>query len=185
MSWIKVASLSVLSCLLVGCAGYSTWPPVDEKFAGKNLVNYEPMPRVIGDAVSFVTLRYPAVDRPTKGQLYDEPFVLNLPSGADGEAYERIIARIGRGCQAPSESNTSLPTYHVTRAIIRNVTAEVDVVRPVLGLGDTVRYQGVTVYLNGGLNGWTVANHRAYPLGLFDVPARNIPAPVIPVISAP
>lgn len=162
----------------VGCT-QSTWPPIEEggRQTNPSQINNAPIPQVIGEALSLVTLRYPPVSNAERGKIYDQPFAICLPAGADAESYDRVVNRVQRGAEAATEENTTLPTYYISRVIVRGVTAEVDVLRPVPELGagaeGGVRYQGVTVYLLGSLGTWKVDSHHTFPVGMFDVPART------------
>lgn len=161
----------------VGCT-QSTWPPVEEggRQTNPSHINNAPIPQVIGEALSLVTLRYPPVSNAERGKIYDQPFAICLPAGADGESYDRVVNRVQRGAEPATDENTALPTYYITRVIVRGVTAEVDVLRPVPELGagaEGARYQGVTVYLLGSLGTWKVDSHHTFPVGMFDVPTRT------------
>lgn len=176
----------VLGTLLVSAAtggcSYSTWPPVEEGGRQTNpaQINNAPTPQVIGEALSMVTLRYPPVGNAERGKVYDAPYAFCLPEGADAESYDRVATRAranGRGAQPATDENTALPTYYISRVIVRGVTAEVDVLRPVPELGvdsqGRPRYQGMTVYLLGSLGSWKADKHHTFPVGMFDVPART------------
>ncbi|HZW06760.1 MAG TPA: hypothetical protein VFF65_06525 [Phycisphaerales bacterium] len=176
--------LPLALCLLgaalatAGCT-YSTWPPVEggERQTNPSQINSAPTPQVIGEALSMVTLRYPPVGNAERGRVYDVPFAFCLPAGADAESYDLVARRVRRGAQPATEENASLPTYYISRVIVRGVTAEVDVLRPVPELGadaqGRVRYQGVTVYLLGSLGSWKADRHHTFPVGIFDVPERT------------
>ncbi len=173
----------VLACgAVIGGCSHSTWPPVEDGSRQTNpaQINNAPVPQVIGEALSLVTLRYPPVGNAERGKVYDAPFAVCLPEGADAESYDRVVARVsrdGRSAEAATEQNTDLPTYYITRVIVRGVTAEVDVLHPVPLLGTDAdgraRYQGVTVYLLGSFGSWKADRHHTFPVGMFDVPART------------
>ena len=164
----------------VGCT-QSTWPPIEEggRQTSPSHINNAPIPQVMGEALSLVTLRYPPVSNAERGKIYEQPFAICLPAGADAESYDRVVNRVQRGAQAATDENTALPTYYISRVIVRGVTAEVDVLRPVpeLSAEGAVRYQGVTVYLLGSLGTWKVDSHHTFPVGMFDVPARTTRPP--------
>jgi len=183
VSTTRANRLCLLAAPLLLCAcTHSTWPPLEEgsRQSSTANINNAPIPAVIGDALSVVTLRYPPVANAERGKVYDAPFAVSLPAGADAAAYDHVVSRVrqgGRGAEPATEENASLPTYYVTRIIVRAVTAEVDVVRPVPDLGTSpdgaARYQGVTVYLSGSLGSWKVESHHSFPVGLADAPTRN------------
>ncbi|MFT3687121.1 MAG: hypothetical protein QM783_19730 [Phycisphaerales bacterium] len=169
------------AALALGACANSTWPPVEDLDGGTppsaSHVNYAPAPQVMGEALSFVTLRYPPVSRAERGQVYDTPFAFSLPPGADADAYDLVARRVQRGAQPATESNTDLQTYIVSRVIVRGVTAEVDILRPAIDLGTDAQgrahYQGVTVRLLNNLGGWKVDRHSSFPVGVIVVPERT------------
>lgn len=179
-SALTLGTLAAAAALAVfsGCT-QSTWPPIEEggRQTNPSHINNAPIPQVIGEALSLVTLRYPPVSNAERGKIYDQPFAICLPAGADAESYDRVVNRVQRGAEPATEENTALPTYYITRVIVRGVTAEVDVLRPVPELGagaeGGVRYQGVTVYLLGSLGTWKIDSHHTFPVGMFDVPTRT------------
>lgn len=183
----RVPSLALL-CAAAGLCGctYSTWPPIEEGARQNNpsQVNNMPTPVVVGEALSFVTLRYPPVANAERGMVYQDAFAFCLPAGTDAPSYDAIARRVQRGAQPADDSNKSLFTYYITRVIVRGVTAEVDILRPVPELGvdaqGNPRYQGVTVYLTGNFSNWKVERHHTFPVGLFDVPARTTRPVVLP-----
>ncbi|MBY0308931.1 MAG: hypothetical protein K2Q09_09335 [Phycisphaerales bacterium] len=187
---VRPALVALGLCALAGIGGagcvQSTWPPIEEGKSQSNpsQINSAPTPKVIGEALSFVTLRYPPVGLAERGRLYDVPFAFCLPPGADADAYDLIARRVQRGAQPATDANTDLPTYYVSRVIVRGVTAEVDVLRPVPELGadaqGRARYQGVTVYLLGSLSTWKADRHHTFPVGLFEVPERTTRPPTYP-----
>jgi hypothetical protein len=171
--------MSACAVLGLGACAHSTWPPVEDSGTQTNPshINYAPTPQVIGEALSFVTLRYPPVSRAERGQVYDTPFAFSLPPGADADAYDLVAKRVQRGAQPATEANSELQTYIVSSVIVRGVTAEVDVLRPAMDLGTDAQgrphYQGVSVHLLGNLGGWKVDRHHTFPVGVIDVPART------------
>ena len=176
------STLGLLLCAIVATAGgctNSTWPPIEEgsRQNSATQINYAPTPQVIAEALSMVTLRYPPVNNAERGQVYDTPFAFSLPAGADATSYDTVAARVQRGAQPATDANATLQTYIVSRVIVRAVTAEVDVLRPVPELGNDAqgkpRYQGVTVYLLGNLGTWKAERHHTFPVGMFDVPERT------------
>jgi hypothetical protein len=178
----SLCTLAAAAAMAAGGCSYSTWPPVEEGERQNNpgQINSVPTPQVIGEALSLVTLRYPPVTNAERGKIYDAPFAFSLPAGADAESYDRVATRVregGRGAQPATEQNAGLPTYIVSRVIVRGVTAEVDVLRPVAELGNDAQgrphYQGVTVYLLGNIGTWKADRHHTFPIGIFDVPART------------
>jgi hypothetical protein len=167
--------IAAAASTLAGC-GYATWPPVEERFAKSGQINFEPSVFVVGEALSWVTLRYPPVRDAERGVIYVSAFAINLPEGTSWESAQRVVRRVGRGAEIAAPDNRNLYTYSVTRAIVRGTTAEVDVVRPVPDLGRDAdgnpRLQGITVRLVGGTKPWRVLSHRTFPVGIMDVPAR-------------
>ena len=190
----RATILSLIACAaataaITGCT-HSSWPPIEESERNSSLsqINNAPTPQVIGEALSLVTLRYPPVSNAERGQVYDTPFAFSLPSGADADAYDAVARRVQRGAQPATDANANLTTYIVSRVIVRGVTAEVDVLRPVPDLGTDaqgkVRYQGVTVYLTGSLGSWKAGKHHTFPVGMFDVPERTTKPEVLPTWGA-
>ena len=176
----NVLALGLLACAAAtGACSYSTWPPIEDGAAQTNTsqINYSPTPQVMAEALSLVTLRYPPVSNAERGQVYETPFAVCLPPGANAASYDAVIARVQRGAQPDTADNAALQTYYVSRVIVRGVTAEVDVLRPVPELGTDgegkPRYQGVTVYLTGNLGTWKAQRHHTFPTGMFDVPQRT------------
>jgi hypothetical protein len=185
-----VLTLGLLTCaaalsLSAGCS-HSTWPPIEEGpgEANTSQINNEPTPQVIGEALSLITLRHPPVSNAERGKVYEVPFAFSLPAGANADAYDAVARRVQRGAQPATAQNADLPTYIITRVIVRAVSAEVDVLRPVPDLGldqqGNVRYQGVTVYLSGSLGTWKAQRHHTFPVGMFDVPQRTTRPDVYP-----
>lgn len=177
-----VAPIALACAAVIGGCTHSTWPPVEDGNRQTNpaQINNAPVPQVIGEALSLVTLRYPPVGNAERGRVYDAPFAVCLPEGADAESYDRVVTRVkvgGRGAEPATAQNAGLPTYYITRVIVRGVTAEVDVLHPVPLLGTDgegrTRYQGVTVYLLGSFGSWKADRHHTFPVGMFDVPART------------
>ena len=176
--------------LALGGCTYSTWPPIEEgrRQESASNINHEPTPLVISEALSFVTLRYPPVEGAERGLVYERPFAVSLPAGADGESYDYVVRRVQRGAQAATEENASLYTYFVTRVISRVTWAEVDVLRPVPELGPDAqgrpRYQGITVHLRGTFSNWRIEGHRTFPVGMMDVPERTVRPTTAPTWGA-
>lgn len=174
--WMLAAVVGV-AAVLAGChGGYSSWPPVGGNTADNN-INGGSMPVVMATALRWTARRYPPVAEPEVGMEYDVAFAVNLPPGSSDATYENVVGWIGPLANPMTPQTESLPTYHVRRVEIRGPVAEVDVVRPVVGLtpgpdGQTV-YQGVTVLVRGGQHPWKVESHRVFPLGMMDVPART------------
>jgi hypothetical protein len=162
-----------------GCV--SSWPPIEDRQIGKDHVNYAPAPELAGHALAWATLRYPPVAKPVRGEVYETPLALSLPDGTWDETYWRVVERV-KGTrpgqiQPAMPSNRDWYTYFITRVIVRNVSAEVDVVRPNpdIGLDETgrPRYQKVTIYFSGGHRPWVITSVKAFPLGMGDMPERN------------
>jgi hypothetical protein len=172
---IVLGTAACAASLISGC-GYATWPPVEERFAKSGQINFEPSVIVVGEALSWVTLRHPPVRDAVRGVVYDAAFAINFPEGTSWESAQRVVRRVGRGAEVAGPDNRNLYTYSITRAIVRGTTAEVDVVRPVPDLGRDAdgnpRLQGITLRLVGGTKPWRVLNHRTYPVGIVDVPVR-------------
>lgn len=175
---LRLGLLAVAGALagsVAGC-GYATWPPIEERYAKSGQINFEPSVVVVGEAISWVTLRYPPVRDAERGVVYNQAFAINLPEGTSWESAQRVVRRVGRGAEIAAPDNRELYTYSVTRAIVRGTTAEVDVVRPVPDLGRDAegnsRLQGITIHLVGGTKPWRVISHRTFPVGIVDVPPR-------------
>ncbi|MBA4040032.1 MAG: hypothetical protein C0468_06895, partial [Planctomyces sp.] len=181
----RARSAALLTALTVlagaaGCvsSGYTNWPPVGGDTAS-NDVNFGGVPPAIIEAVYWTSRRFPPVADPVPGSAYDQPFAVNLPPGLSTAWQDQLLRRIGPGGDLLRTDNDQLPTYHVARVTIRGLRAEIDVIRPVLGLAapsddPTARvHQTVTVYLTGGVGPWRVEDFRLRPVGLVTLPPAN------------
>jgi len=121
---------------------------------------------VVREALRYVVGRYPAGGR----------FAVNLIKGTQPNMADFIMRELPAGAELVSEDNTDLPTYHVGVTRIRMGAAKVDIIRPVVELGENpgggYKTQAVTVHLEGGLNPWRVTLMQRWALGAVDVPER-------------
>jgi hypothetical protein len=182
-----LATLLLSLLALPACVGYATWPPVNgSENATFTQINYVPAPEIIAEAVLRVSLRYTPAAEMDRGEVYQGPIAVSLPPGASAATYRLITSRVGPNFEPATEANAELPTYYVTRVNIRSTVAEIDVLAPAPRFGATGqdRYQLVSVNLAGGTQPWRVMSHRAYPVGMFPLPARNtIPAEIDPLTT--
>lgn len=175
---LLAAALVGAALPLGGCpsAGFSNWPPVDGNWASNN-VNAPPFHQVCMTALNWTTRKYPPVENPELGVVYQEPYAINLPAGTSPELYVRTAEQLGGQAQPLTEENTDLPTYHIHTVEIRGTEAWVTVLYPFLNLGagpDGQRlYRAVRIRLLGGVGDWRVSTHYAYPISVVEVPEPN------------
>jgi len=170
VAWIRTAiGVAVLSGagLLGGCVGYSSYPEVESLASSSpNFIQVKP---VVEEALREVIERY----HPDWAGAY----AVNLPSGMTATAQEAIVAELGDDARAMTRENAHLPTYSVGRIWVRGAKAKVDVIRPVLEIGPKpdggIAYQGMTVWLNAGLNPWRVDFVQPWAIGVVEAPGLN------------
>lgn len=158
---------------LGGCTSYSSTPGIEGKFAaeGPNAPRAESAALA---ALQFAVTRYPpGGPRPeattaleASSLKADFPLSVNMPLGTRRGVYERVASMLGPQVEA-YQGKTALPIYTVERVWVRERTATVDVLRPMLELprtndGEPV-YQRLTVRLEGSFRPWRVVHVRAWP----------------------
>ncbi len=161
------AAILVGTGLLGGCVGYSSYPEVESLApSSPNFIQVKP---VVEEALREVIERY----HPDWAGAY----AVNLPAGMTAAAQEEILEKLGDDARAMTQANAHLPTYSVGRIWVRGAKAKVDVIRPVLEIGPKpdggIAYQGMTVWLNAGLNPWRVDFVQPWAIGVVEAPALN------------
>lgn len=163
----RLALTAAVLAGLAGCVGYSSYPGVDSLApSSTNFIQVKP---AVTAALREVTERY--------HPEWAGAFVINLPAGMTPEAQEQILADLGPDARAMTPETVHFPTYHVGRIWVRGPEAKIDIVRPVLELGPRpdggIVYQGMTVWLNGGLNPWAVDFVQPWSVGVVTPPDAN------------
>ncbi len=164
----RFALAALVSIILSGCAGYTTYPapePGTTSDAAFNSPNVPPAPDVIFTALEYSIDRFPI----------NGPYAINLPPELDAKRVDYIIGLLkDPNAAVLTESNQDLPTYHVARIWIRAGRAQVDVFRPVTDIpgpqGGQVT-QMVTVNLKPHFTRWQVESARSAAIGVASPPA--------------
>ena len=179
-SLATAGALMIGAGLLTACAGhgYSSWPEVNNWDSAGDDMNVAPSPEAMATALRWTIRRFPPVANPELGREYDEPLVINLPPMLRQNVAEDVLRRVGGRAQLATASNSgpdsTLPTYHVLRVLIRGANAEVEIIRPVLTIGSnaggTRLYQAVRLDLLGGFSPWRVTGHQSLAVGQASVP---------------
>ncbi|MFT5422793.1 MAG: hypothetical protein ACI89L_000562 [Phycisphaerales bacterium] len=148
-----------------GCMGYSNMNTDSGSISVTN-PNARTPSEVVREALRYVVGRYPAGGR----------FAVNLVKGTQPNMADFIMRELPAGAELVSEDNADLPTYHVGVIRIRMGEARVDIIRPVVELGELpgggYSTQAVTVHLEGGLNPWRVTLMQRWALGAVEIPER-------------
>lgn len=165
---LRLVALIGLTLGLVGCVGYTTYPPPGEGTgsgdAAFNSPNIPPAPEVIAVALRHIVERYPVAGA----------YALNLPAELSAKKSRRISKLLDDPKAQPLTSQTqTLPIYHVARIWIRGASAEVDIFRPVTDIpgppGVPVS-QLVTLSLKSNLARWRVVSTRSSAIGVASPP---------------
>lgn len=157
--------LGGLSLLLpLGCVGYSSYPKVEGVAPGSpNFIHVRP---VVAASLKEVIAKY----HPQSAGAY----TVNLPAGMTPSSRNDLVYGLGPDAMLLTHSTDALPIYHVGRVWIRGADARVDIIRPVLELGTTPTgepvYQGMTVWLQGGVNDWAVELVQPWSIGVVQPP---------------
>jgi hypothetical protein len=164
------ASAVVLAAAgLVGCVGYSTWPPREGSSVPSN-PNFNEMRLAMTAALAWTVDRYPPgpIDRPD----LETPVAINLPKGVRSSMYRIIVENVSDRAQPLRPDNVHLPIYHITGVTVIGDEATVNIARPVSGWGtDHPVYQGVTLELRGGMfREWGVVGHHVWTPGAMQPP---------------
>lgn len=150
-----------------GCVGYSSYPQIESMApSSPNFVQVRP---AIESALKEVVRRY----HPD----WAGPFAVNLPAEMTAEAQHIVIQKLGPDARPMTPETAHLPTYHVARVWVRGPKAKIDIVRPVLELGPQpdggIVYQGLTVWLDAGLNPWQVDFIQPWSMAVTSPPDAN------------
>jgi len=148
---------------LTGCSSYTNISTADGVGAVTN-PNARVPSEVVREALRYVITRYPAGDT----------YAVNLLPRTNTTMGDFIMRDLPAGVRLASETNRDLPTYHVGVTRVRGGIAKVDIIRPVVELGEQPgggwATQAVTVHLDGGINPWRVERVQRWAFGAVDVP---------------
>lgn len=152
---------------LGGCFGYSSYPQIESMApSSPNFVQVRP---AMETALKEVVDRY--------HPEWAGAFAVNLPAEMTVEAQRIVLAKLGPDARAMTPETVHLPTYHVARVWVRGPEAKIDIVRPVLDLGPnpdgSIAYQGMTVWLDAGLNPWRVNFIQPWSMSVTSPPDAN------------
>lgn len=161
-SWMLLAAGLLL--IPAGCVGYSSYPKVEGVAPGSpNFIQVKP---VVIASLKAVAEKY----HPDSAG----PYAVNLPAGLTREGREDVFHYLDVNAVPLSHRTDDLPIYHVGRVWVRGADAKVDIIRPVLELGATPTgapaYQGMTVWLQGGANRWSVEFIQPWSIGVVEPP---------------
>lgn len=164
MGWMLVAGVILGS---LGCVGYSSYPKVEGAApSSPNFIHVRP---VVAESIKAVVAKY----HPQSAG----PYAVNLPVGLTPTGREEIMAALGAEAMDLTPRSEHLPIYHVGRVWVRGTNAKVDIIRPVLELGPMPSgqptYQGMTVWLEGGINKWWVEMIQPWSIGVVEPPELN------------
>ena len=148
---------------LAGCSSYTNINTAEGVGAVTN-PNARVPSEVVREALRYVITRYPAGDT----------YAVNLLPRTNTTMGDFIMRDLPAGVQLATESNRDLPTFHVGVTRVRGGTAKVDIIRPVIELGEQPgggwATQGVTVHMDGGINPWRVERIQRWAFGAVEVP---------------
>ena len=146
-----------------GCSSYTNINTAEGVGAVTN-PNARVPSEVVREALRYVVTRYPA----------GEAYAVNLLPNTNTTMGDFITRDLPAGVRIATEDNRDLPTYHVGVTRVRGGVAKVDIIRPVVELGEQPgggwATQGVTVHMDGGINPWRVERIQRWALGAVDVP---------------
>ncbi|KAA0217280.1 MAG: hypothetical protein DYG94_01405 [Leptolyngbya sp. PLA3] len=161
LGWI-LAGGTILASL--GCVGYSSYPKVEG--GAPSSPNFIHMRPVIAESLKAVIEKYHPQDA--------GPYAVNLPIGITETGRDEVMKALGAQAMDLTPRTEHLPIYHVGRVWVRGADAKVDIVRPILELGrlpgGQPTYQGVTVWLDGGINNWWVEMIQPWSIGVVEPP---------------
>lgn len=180
---------AVLLCgSLAGCVSWASYPAQPGEAAVKN-PNDPTILNVIHTSMTWVISKYPPTAGP-EHRIEAPPHAVNLPPGIRARIYQGLVDRIGNGAVPLSQESKDLPIYHVAQVRIRGDEAAVDILRPVVELGQSPEggpvYQEIRVNLRGGMQPWRVMSHREWTPGVvarmpdlhyIDSPVKSAEAP--------
>ena len=162
----RILSIAALAAgTLVGCVGYSTWPPVSgTTFANPN--------SAANEEIMIASLAW-IIERDHPDGLAS-PVAINLPSGVTALRYARMAQKIGPNVEPLSRANAAVPIYHIVEFKVRGSDAEVIVLRPATEIteGSPAEpvYQGYRLKLSGGFDPWHVTWFKPYSVGTISAP---------------
>jgi hypothetical protein len=164
VTFIALITLSAIAGLS-GCVGYTSWPPVPGTAMADP--NSPRSTEVMAAALAWI------IERDREGSI--EPVAINLPSTMKPKFYRFVAAHAGENVEPLSQSNRSLPIYHVAEFHIRGSDAEAIILRPATELGTGPDgegvYQGYRVELKGGFQPWHVTWwSKPYSVGAIETP---------------
>lgn len=176
MNRLVPAALLLAALSLAGCAGYSSYPPVEASYGESKGANSPAAEGAMITALQYAVTRYPP-DGPRQDASSsaeasslraDFPLVVNLPLGTRKSVYEHVAAKLGPQAMpmTPESEASGNPIYSVTRVWVRQSAATVDILRPMPELppgpdGKPV-YQTITCNLEGGFRPWRVTYARVW-----------------------
>ncbi|MBL8999511.1 MAG: hypothetical protein JNK25_00065 [Phycisphaerae bacterium] len=185
MTRLLALSLALLAAALPGCQSqYTNYPEVPSARGLSEDPNSPGCESAMIAAVRYVAMRYPpgslpytAADATEAGRVtVNYPMVVAAPLGTRKSFYERMARQIGPEVVplTPENVGGTAPVFYVTRAWLRGVDGQVDVMRPMPELppgpdGKPV-YQTVTVRLKGSIEPWYVVHARAWEPGIDPLP---------------
>lgn len=157
-TWIASFSILIILTLAAGCAPLRTYPAVD----GTRELPWpgmEPVPSMCRRAISH--LRMVLRD--------DGPLYLNMPEGADGEVYRRVLHLLREGEPMTSPDQ---PAYHIIQVRARGLQGEVDVLRT----EPSESPEFYTVYMERDAMDWRATDRRLWRIPT-DVPPPHYQPP--------
>lgn len=151
----------------LGCVGYSSYPKVEGAApSSPNFIHVRPL---VAESLKAVVEKYHPKDA--------GPYAVNLPVGLTPTGREEIMVVLGDRAMDLTPRTEHLPIYHVGRVWVRGTNAKVDIIRPILELGPIPSgqrtYQGMTVWLEGGINKWWVEMIQPWSIGVVQPPELN------------
>ncbi|MBX3321607.1 MAG: hypothetical protein KF757_01315 [Phycisphaeraceae bacterium] len=159
----------ISACAVVsGCVSYSTYPEVKGLApSNPNFIHVKP---IVRESIKEIITQFHQDEFGT--------FAVNLPKGMTLEAQYSILDALDDRARLLTSQTLDRPIYHVGRIWVRGTHAKVDIVRPILELGpspsDVVTYQGMTVWLEGGVYPWGVTRVQPWSIGVVSPPELNL-----------
>jgi hypothetical protein len=161
----------MLACsvaFLPGCVSYSTYPEV--KSLAPSSPNFIHVAALSRESLQEVVSQF---HRPEFGT-----YAVNLPKGMTLDGQYAILAELDELALPLTSTTMDRPIYHVGRIWVRGTKAKVDIIRPILELGPSpsgvTNYQGMTVWLQGGVYPWAVDRVQPWSIGIVSPPELNL-----------
>jgi len=154
---------------LTGCVSYTTTPGSQSVTANEGVNTFQAR-RAMRAALRAVIARHPASGP-------DGRYAINFPAGTSSETAQDILATLPQGAVAPYEGMGEVPIYHISRLSTSAGTAKVDVIYPLRDFQGEKLRGNVTVWLAGGITGWSVERLQQWTPSTMPVPRLWIPAP--------